>query len=428
MLDRSVLEAQGNHRVDAPRVPDWVAGWGLAVLLAALIAYAVTTGIWLLAYSRQVDLMIYRYAGQSVLHHTPLYDYGLSGKSGELLFTYPPFGAILFTPLALFPVTLLRVVVPIGNVVLLVLIVRRCWQVMGIRTGKELQPVTMLGAGALLWLTPVHTTIALGQIGLGLLAVLVFDLLPLDGPRRWSGVGVGLAAGIKLTPLLFIPFLLITGRARAAAVATVTFLATVAVGFLLVPSQAREYWLGGAFHDLARIDPVGTTGNESLLGMLSRSGLTEGGSSIAAWAAAAVLFSLASLVIAAWAYRQGYGLLAVSLCGLTSAAVSPFSWVHQWVWLVPLAVFLAYRAIVLRSRTGWVYLGALWIMTAAWITEWRSPASGLTPPEGLVTLPTNGWLEMVTRNSYLALFTAALLVSAAFLHRARAAVPVPRPD
>jgi hypothetical protein len=103
MLDRSVLEAQGNHRVDAPRVPDWVAGWGLAVLLATLIAYAVTTGIWLLAYSRQVDLMIYRYAGQSVLHHTPLYDYGLSGKSGELLFTYPPFGAILFTPLALFP-------------------------------------------------------------------------------------------------------------------------------------------------------------------------------------------------------------------------------------------------------------------------------------------------------------------------------------
>jgi alpha-1,2-mannosyltransferase len=261
-----------------------------------------------------------------------------------------------------------------------------------------------------------------------LLAVLVFDLLPLDGPRRWSGVGVGLAAGIKLTPLLFIPFLLITGRARAAAVATATFLATVALGFLIVPSQAHEYWLSGAFDDLSRIDPIGTTGNESLLGMLSRFGLAEGGFSFVAWVVAAVLISFVSLVIATWAYRRGYGLLAVSLCGLTSVAVSPFSWVHQWVWLVPLAVFLADRAIVLRSRVSALYVGVLWITTAAWITEWRSPASGLTPPEGLVTLDPRGWLGVVTRNSYLVLFTAALLISAGFLRRAPVAAPVPRPE
>ena len=68
----------------------------------------------------------------------------------------------------------------------------------------------MLGTGASLWLEPVRTTIALGQISIVLLAIVVLDLLPLSRPSRWQGVGVGIAAGIKLTPMFFIPFLLVT--------------------------------------------------------------------------------------------------------------------------------------------------------------------------------------------------------------------------
>src|SRR5207342_2682077 len=112
------------------------------------------------------------------------------------------------------PLPVLKALVPLANLALLVVSIRRCWQAMGIRGGWELPSLTMLCTGALLWLEPVRSTIALGQVGLLLLAVVVVDLLPLQGPRRWSGVGVGLAAGIKLTPLFFIPFLLITGRVR----------------------------------------------------------------------------------------------------------------------------------------------------------------------------------------------------------------------
>ena len=33
---------------------------------------------------------------------------------------------------------------------------------------------------------------------------------------RWRGVAIGVAAGVKLTPLIFIPYLWLIGRRRAA--------------------------------------------------------------------------------------------------------------------------------------------------------------------------------------------------------------------
>lgn len=398
----------------ADRVPRWVEGWGLGVLLAGLAVYVLTTGIWLLAYAHQVDAMIYRFGGQAILHRTPLYDVGLSGKPEELLFNYPPFAAVAFTPLVLLPLTVLRILLPIVNIALFALVIRRCWRAMGVERGWELRSLTMMGVGALLWLAPVHTTIALGQIGLVLLAILVFDLLPLNGTHRWNGVGVGLAAGIKLTPLFFIPFLLVTGRARAAALATATFAATVGVGFLVTPSQAHEYWLGGTFHDLGRIVSTATSGNESLWGALS--GVNRlGRSPFAVWVLVALIVSAVTLAIAAEAHRRGEELLAVALCGLGSAAVSPFSWGYQWVWFALLAVFLTYRAIVLRSRASWALLGVLWALTAAWVTSWRDPISGQTPPEGLTSLQSGGWVGEITRDGYLVVFSVALLLSVVLL-------------
>ena len=46
---------------------------------------------------------------------------------------------------------------------------------------------------------------------------------------------MGIAAGIKLVPLIFIPYLLLTRRFRQAAVAAAAFAATVAAGFIVLP-------------------------------------------------------------------------------------------------------------------------------------------------------------------------------------------------
>jgi len=229
-------------------------------------------------------------------------------------------------------------------------------------------------------------------------------------PRQ--GVGVGIAAGIKLTPLFFIPLLLVTRRLRAAAVATGTFLATVLAGFVLAPSQAHDYWFRGIVDDLNRIAPVGSSGNESLRGAIARLALPTGVAG-PAWIVGAIVLGAACLLVAARAEDDGDGVLAVGLCGLGSAALSPFSWGYHWVWFVPLAVHLANRAIVRGRHAATVLLVGLWAVTAAWITGWRDPFTGMTPPSGVISLNPGGVLEDVTRNVYLIVFVAALVIAAA---------------
>ena len=412
-LTRTELRADVN---DPERLPAWVRRWGPALLITGLVLYAVTTGIWLLAYSHQTDMQVYRFGAQELLHGRPLYDHGLNGDPHDLLFNYPPFAALVFVPLTAFPVPILMALIPIANLALVVVTIRRCWQAMGIREDQELVSLTTLCTGALLWLEPVRSTIALGQVGLLLLAVAVFDLLPLRGPRRWSGVGVGLAAGIKLTPLLFIPYLLITRRTRAAAIATVTFLGTIAAGFVIAPSQATEYWFRGTFHDLHRIASAANTGNETLHGAVARMHLSSGTSAVL-WITLAVAVASACLAVAAAAHARGDEVFAIAVVGIGSAAVSPYSWPYQWIWFVPLAVYLAFGAIIERSRAKAAGLALVCIATGSWIVELRSPYTGQLPPSGIISLHPGGAVEVLTRNAYLIVLLITLVLAASSLRR-----------
>src|SRR5439155_13505639 len=119
-------------------------------------------------------------------------------------------------------------------------------------------------AAVAMWLEPVDMTLHFGQINLLLLALVLADLAL---PRRWQGIGVGLAAAIKLTPLIFIGYLLLTRRLRAALVATGTFAATVALGFALLPGGSVAFW-GGRFAQPG--DGPERLVNQSLNGLILR--------------------------------------------------------------------------------------------------------------------------------------------------------------
>ena len=100
-----------------------------------------------------------------------------------------------------------------------------------------------LGVSALALLTePVQQTLALGQVNLLLMLLVVADLLTPDAlrgrTRWWHGIGIGLAAGVKLTPLIFIPYLLLVRRYRQAATAAGVFAATVALGYAVLPRDS----------------------------------------------------------------------------------------------------------------------------------------------------------------------------------------------
>ena len=171
------------------------------------------------------------------------------------------------------------------------------------------------------------------------MALVTWDLCQPAG-RRWQGAATGVAAGIKLVPLLFVAYLVLTRRFRQAAVAARAFAVTVAAGFAALPSASVTWWLGGDFLQAGRTGFVGGQQNQSLRGLVTRlAGSVAGGTR--PWLVLAVLVGGAGLAAAVTLHRRGYPLAGLLTCALTGLLVSPISWDHHWVWLAPGLALLA---------------------------------------------------------------------------------------
>ena len=351
----------------------------LAAAAVLLLAQVVVVAIWPQAHLLLIDLQVYRAGGQAVLHGTPLYDGGILL---DLPFVYPPSAALVFAPLAAVPLPVLKAVWTVAGVALVVVVVRR--SAATLRWAPD-RATTALLVAVVLALDPVRTTFYLGQINVVLLALVLTDLT--GRPEgRLRGVGVGLAAALKLTPLVFVAYLLLTGRRRAAGTAVATFAAAAGLGFLLAPRDSVTYWLRGTFAAADRISPVAGASNHALAGLLGRAGVT-GAVALAAMA----LLGAAGLAVAVRAHRQGRELLALTLCGLLAAAVAPFAWSHHYVWFAPLVVLLAHRAAA-RDRWAWAGLAALLAGTLAVVTRLPGPGVGPIPSTGLISLLPDAYL------------------------------------
>jgi alpha-1,2-mannosyltransferase len=170
-------------------------------------------------------------------------------------------------------------------------------------------------------------------VNLLLMALVIGDLAQPDG-RRVKGMAVGIAAGIKLIPLVFIPYLLLTRRFRAAAMAAGAFAGTVVLGFLVVPHDSSDWWLHGLFFNGSRTGFIGWGGNQSLRAILTRlAGSIHGAT--ATWMVAALLAAVIGLASAVLLDRAGHAMLAILATALVGLLDSPVSWDHHWVWVVP---------------------------------------------------------------------------------------------
>jgi alpha-1,2-mannosyltransferase len=308
------------------------------------------------------DVRVYWWGGQQAARGGPLYAPG-----ARYSFTYPPFAAVLFALAAHGPEGELAAVITVASIGALAVL---CALSLGI-AGVRRRPETVFAVTALALLTwPVAYTLRLGEVNLILAALAGTDLLRRHDGYWWQGIATGLAAGIKLTPLIFVAYLLITRRVRAAATAAAAFAATVAVGVVLLPSPSRVFWLDGVFHDRYRIGDPANPSDQSLSGAVAR---LAGGFDPAYrwWAVAALLVGLAGITVATWAHQRGHRLAGVTCCAITGLLVSPFSWTHHWVWAVPLLVALA--ATAWRRRSAWYGLTAA---AAAAVFSGRIPLPG----------------------------------------------------
>ena len=254
---------------------------------------------------------------------------------------------------------------------------------LGYRDRPAIRLGATLGVSALALATePVQQTLGLGQVNLLLMLLVTADLLtggamtPGGRTRWWHGLGIGIAAGVKLTPLIFIPYLLLIRRYRQAATATATFAVTVALGYAILPKDSVTYWAHGLFLSANRIVFLGTRGNQSLRGIVTRlAGSVNAGA--APWLVAAVLVVIAGLVAAAWLYRARQPVPAMLACALTGLLVSPLSWDHHWVWVAPGIALLAHLGAAASRR---LVRAAWWAAAAGLFARVRRLAAVLGPP------------------------------------------------
>jgi alpha-1,2-mannosyltransferase len=342
-------------------------GWLLLLIGAA--AFAVALGgyvIYMVIHPRvytlePVDLDVYRAGGLIVRHirpdynphlAAPLYDWAGYGKL-HLPFTYPPFAAIAFALVSFVPYQLsLKLSVAVDLVALLAAL----WFTLGglgYRAGKVRLGATLLGTAAVLWTEPVLRTIYLGQVNLVLMALIIWDLTQPDTgkSRWWKGFGTGVAAGVKLVPLIFIPYLLMARKFRQAAMACAGFAFTVLLGFVILPRDSGKWWFDGLFAQGKRTGFIGWAGNQSLEGIMTRLGGSISGAE-PAWIAVAVLVAVAGVVGAGLLDRKGHAVLGLLTAALTGLLVSPISWDHHWVWIAPGAVVAGHYAVQAWSRAA----------------------------------------------------------------------------
>jgi len=318
------------------------------LLIVGVVAFTLVVAGWLVysfahpesATLYPVDLRVYRDGGLIVRQISPPYDgklryplYDWNANDVALKFTYTPFAAIFFAVVSFIPWWLLPRLTQVANLVFLLVASWYTMDALGYRDRRVRIGGTLLAAAAGLLTEPVFRTMYLRQINLLLMAAIIWDLRQPDG-RRWKGITTGLCAGIKLTPLVFIPYLLLTRKFRAAAMAIGGFVITVAGGFVVLPGDAKVWWLHGLFFQDGRTGFVGWSGNQSLRGLATRlAGSINAGT--VPWVVAALVATVVGLLAAALLDRAGHtllGLLTVALVGLLD---SPISWDHHWVWVVP---------------------------------------------------------------------------------------------
>lgn len=387
-------------RLNPRALPTSVRVFGPIVLLIALMLYVAAYLKWP-SLASQVDLLCYRFGALRVWDGQDLYSVGMTGNSQTMLFDYTPFAALAFLPLSGLGQAATLTVGLIVNALCIGYLVWRMLTVAGFRTTTGLWTLTALLVGAVSWLEPVRLSLQLGQINIVVMTIVIADVLA-PATRKWAGIGIGIAAGIKLTPALFIIFLIATGRRRAAATATATFAATVALGFALLPADSRFFWLQGGFDDVRRIssDPLANT---SLRGLLLRLHWLTGWETVAS-----AVLAVAAVALATVTWRRGQVILAVAIVGMATAAVSPFSWSHHWVWFVPLLIHLGIRAYRDRSRGA---LATLWLI-AACFGGWFVRSTSSPPQAGLLSLRLPGLWDQLLPAAYLFAFLVVLAASA----------------
>jgi alpha-1,2-mannosyltransferase len=184
-------------------------------------------------------------------------------------------------------------------------------------------------AGA--YLFPMQDEMRFGQVDAVLAALAVADCAAVR-PRWPRGALVGLATAVKLVPGVFIIYLWVSGRRRAARTATLAALAWSLGAYLLVPKDSVTYWTSAIF-DSGRLGDNAGTENQSLRGLLLRFFL-PGQAPGVLWVLIAVAVAVPGFLLARRLARQQWQIAGIAVTALLLVLVSPVAWIHYFLLVV----------------------------------------------------------------------------------------------
>lgn len=330
-------------------------------------------------YDRLSDLQVYLGSVGQLWHGGSLYDYAAAASGAP--FTYPPFAALVLSPLAFPPF----MVAAVGWSVATFAVV--AWVAVVVVRRSELRYARLpwlppAVAVALCASAPISSNFRFGQVSVFLVAMILVDALGIL-PERFRGVATGIAGAIKLTPLVFVPYYWVSGQRCTAVTAVLTFVGCTALAWLVLPAESTRFWFTEIWN-VNRVGNITTGGNQSLNGALLRWGVSGAPRTATVAVLGAAVVGLA-LWRAARAYRGGRPFAAVVMVGSAGLVLSPVSWTHHQVWLV-LAAFVAVTG---RRTVDWWWAAIVLVVMVLPVT---SVGAGL--PGGAVTGNARLWLAI----------------------------------
>lgn len=394
MADEHVVRSE---RSVVLRAALWLLALGGALLLAR---YAVSPPT--LTEFTYVDLQVYREAVDLWRSGGSTYDGVLT--STRLLFTYPPVALLVLAPLTWLPLqttVALSLAVSLAALLAMVAISLRA---VGAR-GEVLVASTLAVGGAASTLEPVWETLVLGQVNLVLGAVVLVDALVL-GPR-WRGLLTGVAAAVKLTPLVVLLYFAWRRDWAAARRMLAAFVALTLLGAVVFPGDTWRY-LTMLTRNADRVGDTADLINQSLRGVVTR---IVGVSTLSTAVWLVLCAGVLALLLAALRLRPSSRdapagereLLGLALVVLAGLLVSPVSWAHHWVSGVPLAIALLGSR---RERWRLRWSGAL--VAAVLLAGRWAWVDGRPPVDA-----GSAWLRLGVGSGYVAVGLLVLVLAAA---------------
>ncbi len=414
-------------RLDAQQVTWRNAGWWLLQLMALVaLGYAVWQQVGHTPY--RIDIDVYRMGGQAWLDGHSLYDHDAKFHTPiglNLPFTYPPLAAVLFCPFAWLGMPAASVTITLITMVLLLVSTMMVLTRLDVWKTARLVPgpawsrrwllTAVIVAGATIWLEPIKANFAFGQINVVLMTLVIADCVPRRTP--WPrGLLLGLGIAIKMTPAVFLLYFFLRRDRRAVVTSLASVAAATLAGFALAWHDSWQYWT----HTVRNTDRIGSASlntNQNVAGTLARWGLDDH-QRFLPWVAACLLVLALTVWAARRVLRADEPVMAVICIALFGLAVSPVSWSHHWVWMLP--TVLVTTVLAWRRRNA-----ALALLSAAGVALMVWTPIDLMPKHHEVSA---AWWRQLVGASYLWWALATIAAAGVTIAAAVTTVNTPRPS